>query len=771
MLRHINRINDFQAFSGWKKSAATGTFGEVNLVYGQNGSGKSTVASLFALAARGEADAHGLEILVDREDTPGKTRPVTTAADPFWKKVRVFNGEFVRLNLRFDHEGGSEAEALVVLGQTQIDAQERMDGLTMLIDKSNGTLPDWRLKRDAAETAWAKVLSDTARKIVEDLRTLPKYRATNVYSRTQVATVIDGDRKVLDGRSENLITDLGVVQSVNRDEIDYAPYLFPKLDWVAAQLRALTLKTAAGQAIQELKSNPDMSAWAQTGIHLHEERSTCGFCGNPLQESRMEDLKEHFDASARKLQDEAEALVTRLEELEKLAVDEDSRLPELSAFFPELKDPYDIALEVFDTEVKAYVASIGELKKVAKAKVNRLFDSYEAQFPLLAVAPSTAEIVRLVASHNDRSKRFETSREKAGRRVELYRISEATDEYDKQRKASTDYAKLVADTVKTLQKYVGEFTVLSQTSGDAKPLAEQITRDIARLLGRSDLTFELRETDKKYVIRRNGKPATGLSEGEKTAISLLYFLCSLNDEKSKSGLVVIVDDPVSSLDSNILVGASAHLWSELVNKDPTRQVFLMTHNFELFRIWSNLVESKRSSLKSKSVQELRMISVFAPNGTVVRRPLFTDWPHKDNFYRKTRSEYHYLFWKVATALIALRETPDIAAETEAMALIPNAARKMLEGFFAFKYPQHLGDFEGSADAALEGRDEAMKGQIVRFVHHHSHNESGNTGAPIQPGEAIAVIYSVFELMNIVDSSHVAAMCEALGLDVGELLKV
>lgn len=62
----------------------------------------------------------------------------------------------------------------------------------------------------------------------------------------------------------------------------------------------------------------------------------------------------------------------------------------------------------------------------------------------------------------------------------------------------------------------------------------------------------------------------------------------------------------------------------------------------------------------------------------------------------------------------------------------------------------------------------MKAQIVRFVHHHSHNESGDTGAPIQPGEALSILFSVFELMKVVDTNHFSAMCEALDLDQAEL---
>ena len=765
MIRRISRIRDFQAFSNWRANSETATLGRVNLIYGQNGSGKSTLASLLAKAARGEADAHGIELLVDADGGGGQTRPVTDALDPFWKKVRVFNGEFVKANLRFDHEGGSEAEALVVLGKEQIDAEDRLTELRGLVEALDRELPKWRSQKSASDTQSGNILSNTARRVVEDLRSLATYRATNVYSKTQVASILNGDRSVLSKKSTDLIEDLALVQATNKPELKYSPSKFAELSALVTDVRAMTLKTAAGQAIEELKSDPDLSAWAQTGLPLHEHRDTCAFCGNVLNVTRLDDLRAHFDDSAKKLQLEVEQLAARLRAHAELAAGEHDRLPSTTEFFEDLQPEFRKLLKSHSEEVTEYTDQIALLVSKCIQKSNRLFDSYPTVIDDPADSPDLSKIEALVTRHNGRSRRFDVSRSDAGRRVELYRVADSEADYDKARGVSSSLASKILDGDTDHAKFIAEITRLSQPRGDAKSLADQLTRDVARLLGRGDLTFELR--DGKYVIQRNGGAAEAMSEGEKTAVSLLYFLCSLNDENAEEDLVVIVDDPVSSLDSNILVGASAHLWSELVTKADTRQVFLLTHNFELFRIWSNQIDSRRGGGAS-TMQELRMASAVGSSNTIQRRPLFTNWPSKDNFHRKTRSEYHFLFWKVGSSLIALRDAPDLISEIEAMALIPNAARKMLEGFLAFRFPQHLGDFEGSVDAALEGQDSAMKAQIVRFVHHHSHNESGDTGAPIQPGEALSILFSVFELMKVVDTNHFSAMCEALDLDQAEL---
>ena len=55
--------------------------------------------------------------------------------------------------------------------------------------------------------------------------------------------------------------------------------------------------------------------------------------------------------------------------------------------------------------------------------------------------------------------------------------------------------------------------------------ADELNTDICAYLGRKELTFEIQGTG--YQISRNGIVAKNLSEGEKTAISFLYFLKSL----------------------------------------------------------------------------------------------------------------------------------------------------------------------------------------------------------------------------------------------------
>ncbi|CAH0122830.1 hypothetical protein PAE9249_05442 [Paenibacillus sp. CECT 9249] len=77
-----------------------------------------------------------------------------------------------------------------------------------------------------------------------------------------------------------------------------------------------------------------------------------------------------------------------------------------------------------------------------------------------------------------------------------------------------------------------------------------------------------------------------LSEGEKTFVTFLYFMHLLNGSNNRDLItenkVVVIDDPISSLDSNVLFIVS-NLILKLIddirnNQNNIVQLFVLTHN-------------------------------------------------------------------------------------------------------------------------------------------------------------------------------------------------
>ena len=131
----------------------------------------------------------------------------------------------------------------------------------------------------------------------------------------------------------------------------------------------------------------------------------------------------------------------------------------------------------------------------------------------------------------------------------------------------------------TVQQLQDDISQLEREITNHRQPAEELNEDIHKYLGHSDLSLQIKETG--YAVTRRGVPAESLSEGETTAIALLYFLKALRDRRfnHEEGIVVL-DDPVSSLDANALFLAFGFI------KERTKdvgQLFILTHNFSLFR--------------------------------------------------------------------------------------------------------------------------------------------------------------------------------------------
>ena len=103
-------------------------------------------------------------------------------------------------------------------------------------------------------------------------------------------------------------------------------------------------------------------------------------------------------------------------------------------------------------------------------------------------------------------------------------------------------------------------------------------------------SFSLAKTDNGTcykLLRADGADAKAtLSEGEKNFVTFLYFYHLLKGSESESGMttdrVIVIDDPVSSLDSDVLFIVSSlikGLFDEVrTGTSHVKQVFVLTHN-------------------------------------------------------------------------------------------------------------------------------------------------------------------------------------------------
>ena len=786
LIRKVERIKNYRIFQNWKPGGGV-EFARVNLIYGQNGSGKSTFASLLAGCAANAATES--EPQSDSNDATNSGLQLLAAHDAekfffqvgvdnrdFWGRVRVFNKDFIHRNLRFEEADGPQPEALLTIGERLADAEEQLRVLRPKRDTVNNSIHALGEKISSANTSIDRRLAAVAKHIVEDLRSSPfsRYRATNVYTKRQVRELLENNSSLLTDASTDLAADRKRAIGKAMKPVDLPPRgILLEQDALNDVRQLLTTSVLGNAPISELVGHSDRSKWVQEGISLHQNLEECLFCGQALPADRIEALNAHFDESFKKLQADIDSFIKHLKQSESASKSYLNSFPALSDVYEDLQEELQKSHAAYESEHNTYAETIYSILLALKEKRENPFDTPKLGSNLILTAPGVDDIKSVVDKHQEKINLHETEAEKAAQRVEYFHIANFLDEYTKFKK-DLETLKEEQNSQKTdLEDLDREIATLESVDGDPAPGANELTNGLCGLLGRNELTFSTQDS-KHYVIKRAGAPATHLSEGEQTAIALLYFLSSVREDKiAGDPPIIVIDDPVSSLDNEILFGVSAHIWSELVVNDYVSQLFLMTHSFELFRQWLIQLESRQQH-EDCDFAAYQMNPTYAQRGPneFRRIPRLSRWETDKIRTKVLRSEYHFLFSKVAHAVADRQENETQADQMMELALMPNAARRMLEGFLSFRCPGKMGSFHVALEEVMNGvknLDSSVRTRVEKYLHTYSHFDGGSISQPLRLDEATTVLRSLFQLMDHVDHDHISSMCKALDIEEHRLL--
>lgn len=765
MIKRIKRVDHYRGLENWRCADEVADFAAVNVIYGANGTGKSTLASLVADAPDDTEWETGL--VVEISDGSG-TRRVQGAGDDFWRRVRVFNRDFVTDNLYFDAEDPG-ALPLLKLGKEQIDIDNKRTVLQQDITTIAVTLQELQEKKRSAKENNDSLLKSTAETIRADLWQLgDAYDSRHIHAGSVKNRISDGFVAPVNVDLEH---ERAIVNAAPLGELLLPPTTAFSMEPLLKQVRAVLAQTATSQVIDDLREHPDWSPWVQEGLALHGDQETCIFCTSTIPLERRESLARHFDDSLLRLQERIAAIESELRELREKCARAVESLPLDDSVFSERRLEFAKTRLAVGIQVNEWADGIDLLVSALEEKRRSLFSAVETPNPPGLLTVSFNDVTAILERHNEFVQHFDERRRDATERIELTHIEAIRERAETLAKDNSRLETEHDQLTKKQRAMQRELTALATGSQDPLPLAGDLTTDLVHLLGRSDLAFQV--VDGAYRITRDGGPATHLSEGERDAIALLYFLRSLEaHDTTLSDCVVVIDDPVSSLDANNAAGCSAYLWTRLVEGAPCRQVFVTTHDFDFFRMWSRQLEARDTQRVRDNrperfqLYELRCAAGVGLSGTIKRSFVLASWPKDPNVRRRLRSEYHYMFWRVAGTLCLCREEPSMERAVEAAAMLPNMCRRLLEAFLARKEPDQVGHLTKQVRnaAAAAGIDDATRTRMTRFLHVSSHADDTILSVPPDPPEAVGVLIVVLEFIAKVDKQHFDKMCAAVGED-------
>lgn len=782
MLRRLEQIKNYGIFEDFKWDAAVPEFERINLIYGSNGAGKTSLARALDSLHAERGGFGNVSIRMSSADRANE-RTSSQSHDTEFDRVFVFSESYVSRSHNF--EGDAEVDAVLTLGERSVEDEKRIIELNELIETAESDLTNATNAVRLADKALDSEYTSVARGIVTALsRAGGDYRSNGSYNKGTVRT-----RFTASSGTWALLTDqekaaaLATVTSDEKQRVQTKSYSLSIREQLHEEIAAALVASPVSIVLDTLKEHEEASSWVESGRHLHQGLDTCIFCGGDLTDDRKQQIEQHFSDEVEKAQHTTDSLIHEIKALQSASqiLLGDGALG--GSLFEDLRASFNTARTAASRQVEELDAWLnGVLRALEKKRTNVVanVDFELAESPVV----DGSQIENILNEHNERVTQHVTLVQEAAKKVELHLLKEAEATVAELSQRASDATAEKTQVETSLRAHREEISAPENVEGDPLPSAEVMAKELARILGRNELSFELLDDGKHYRVTRHGAPARDLSTGERTAISLIHFLEHVKTSASSLGnSIVIVDDPVSSLDSGVAMGISTYIWSEALTKNHIEQVFLLTHNFELFRQWDIQIEGLRGCRgpKNKHGFTSNTYELTAPYrnvfGTMKRVPRFMVWPPSKETRVKVRSSYHHAFITVARVYEELASDCSMDKQLDALLLYPNVLRRILETFLAFKSPSTVGNFTvamRSFGAKLEelgykGDGDGLRLQLTRFTHAYSHAESPETNDAPSPEEIGAMISAVFTFMNAVDEPHFLGLCDVVGVDPSSLL--
>lgn len=785
MLRRFESIKDCGIFEDYKWNSTVPDFERINLIYGTNGSGKTSLSRALDDLAAGGPGVGRVSVRMSEADKSNE-RVSSRAHDAEFDRIFVFSDGYV--DRSHDFGGDTQVEAVLTLGERTVEDEKRVAQLNELIETAEAEVG----KATKADRDAAKALDDEYKSVAQTIVTAlhragGSYASNSNYSKAQAKAKFSGshaDWVLLSDADKDAA--LATVNSDERAKVPSKTYSFGVRAGLAEEAAdALTLAPVS-VVLDTLQSHPTAASWVERGRYVHEGIDQCIFCGGPLTDQRKQQIEQHFSDEVEAAQGLVDGLIREVEAAQTTVEQLLGDGAVAGSLFEDLRTGFQTAHDGAKAEVERvsdWLAGLLSALQTKRANVVApvAFDVSTAP----AIDGSAMEAA--IKQHNERVAQHATLVQEAAKKVELHLLKEAEAKVAGLVAAAADAANEKRELEKRLAQDREEVAALENVEGDPLPSAEVMARELTRILGRSELSFELLPDGKHYRVARHGSPARDLSTGERTAITLIHFLESVKRaDTGQAKPIVVIDDPVSSLDGGAAMGISTYIWSEVVSKSHIEQVFLLTHNFELFRQWDIQIDGLPGGPQRRGPANNRGFTsncyeLIAPHrdhdGTPRRVPAFILWPPSEDTRVKVRSAYHHAFITAARAHIALADDSTMERKLDAQLLYPNVLRRMLETFLAFKSPTTVGNFttamrdHGAAleAAGYQGDADALRLHLTRFTHANSHAESPETDLTASPDEVAAIIAAVFTFMNALDPAHFAGLCSVVGVEPGDIL--
>ncbi len=553
---------------------------KINFIYGANASGKTTISNFiydnsdakFSACSLNWQNGLPMDVLVynkgfrERNFGKGKLSGIFTLGEATTEQIKEIE------------------EKREELKKTKAEGIQKSETLKKIkVDKE-------ALENDFRETTWVKIYKkyeDNFKEAFTGVQTKEKFKnkileesKTNIVDLQTLDILRDKAKTIFDQQPE----EIQPIVQISFDKI------------LEIESNGIWEKIIVGKAdvdIAKLIQRLNINDWVNQGRDYIQE-NICPFC-------QQQTITADFKTQLEKFFDE-----TYLKDIE--------TLKELKQEYTSLIQNIINQLNVIETNQKALSSSKLEIDKFSAYLKTLISQSSENAGYLLNKAKEPSRSIELVSlkeqlelisklidtanleikKHNDIIANYNNEKSNLIKEVWRYLTEEHKADIDKFIKKKNGLEKGVENLEKQLQIKRDEYRntdvrikELSKNVTSIQPTIDEINKLLKSFGFFSFSIVPATENGFYQIQREDGTNAeTTLSEGEITFITFLYYLQltkgGLTEDEVNNERVLIIDDPISSLDSNILFIVST-LIKEIIknvkdNIGTIKQIILLTHN-------------------------------------------------------------------------------------------------------------------------------------------------------------------------------------------------
>ena len=748
-----------------------------SLVFGRNGSGKSTITRAVSKATGNEE----IEDIVSSRFVDSSNSDVTITDDDK-KRIFVFNEDYTNSKVRLKEDGlstiimfgeiGDIADEIEkatlthkMAGKDHTDQNEKY---ASYVDVNNIQSPENQYEKIKAklkgDRSWADrerlILSSKSNAAVNDTVVSEIMKITPVESQSDLSSAYDLEYSKLQTAKSagSIIT--ATIPTVN----DYSAKIKTIADLLAEKIEEPTL-TGREKRLLILAQSGKQSMLTAIKTEFLSKTNTCPFCLQSVTDEYKRELIKSIEKVLSKAVEEHSAALGK-SSIQLISMD-------FSTFEPADKTTTDSCRKAVD----AVNVKIAECNQVIEQKIANLYTpitgfTSELQESVDMLKIQLSELAKKKKEYNDRIghiQETQTDLKTLNKKLAYYEIKDLYADYIKQ-KGEKDSEKSKLDKLAdALEKAKKELDDLNQKKKNVKIAVDFINRGLQYVFFSAE-RLKVDVSGDNYTLLSNNTPVKpkNISVSERNILALCYFFTELLnnvDEKDvhKAECLIVLDDPVSSFDLENRVGIISYLKSQIIKilrGNPNSKIVLLSHDLLTVYDLDKALGEVATQIK---------IKVGNDDKNMAFRLLELDKHKITDFNRKKRNEYSQL----------LKTVYEYASNKsdEYELVIGNIMRRMLEAFGTFEYRKGIEEIscdQTILSIIIEEKRNYFENLMYRLIlNGESHLEDrtksltdNNFFATITPDEKKRTAKDILCLMYLLNCNHIKAQFYAMKDDVG-----